>query len=326
MDVTGLGSWPGTDFAAAQRLTFGEFERFPYFVELPERGVGAGMIGRATAVVSGLDFDLQPAGWRLTDGSGVDHRRAVSLLRRDLDDLEEISQGYQGRFKVQVTGPWTLAANVEKPRGDKVLADHGARRDLTDALAEGVAELLGALRRRMPGAELVLQLDEPSLPSVARGAVATASGFSKHRTVQPPELSAALETVIGAAGVPVLVHCCAPGLPIELVGKAGADGLALDVDQLDGAARDALGSALDGGTQLLLGVGQTSTPGVLPGPDRLAQRALDILRPWELDPAVTAAVTLTPACGLAGWTQSDALTLVRSLVGAAGIAGDELQR
>lgn len=330
MDVTGLGSWPGTDFPAAQRLTFGEWERLPYLVELPQRGVGADMIGRAAAIVSGLDFDLQPAGWRLTDAAGIDHRRARALLRRDLDDLEELAQGFEGRFKLQVTGPWTLAAAIEKPRGDKVLADHGARRDLTLGLAEGVAELLDELGRRMPGADLILQLDEPSLPAVARGRIATASGFGKHRTVQPPELTAALETVVRAAEVPVVVHCCAPGLPLELVLKAGARGVSLDADHLGHGVVDVLGPALESGHWLWLGVAQTATqtatPGVLPGPDRLARRALDVLRPLELEPALTTGVVLTPACGLASWAQTDALALVRSLTRGAGIVEEELRR
>ena len=48
-------------------------------------------------------------------------------------------RAYTGPFKIQVAGPWTLAATVEKPRGDKVLTDHGARRELAQALAEGAA-------------------------------------------------------------------------------------------------------------------------------------------------------------------------------------------
>ena len=84
------------------------------------------MTGRALAVMAELGADLQPAGWRLTDAPGIDHRRARSLLAQDLDGLEEQAQGYDGAFKVQVAGPWTLAATVERPRGDKVLG--GLRR------------------------------------------------------------------------------------------------------------------------------------------------------------------------------------------------------
>ena len=137
--ATGVGSMPGTTdpaYAEAVRLLLGELPDLPHLPELPGRGVTAAMTGRGLAVVEGLAADLQPAGWRLTDASGVDHRRARSLLAQDLDTVEELAQGVVGAFKTQVAGPWTLAATVEKPRGDKVLSDHGARRELAQGLAE----------------------------------------------------------------------------------------------------------------------------------------------------------------------------------------------
>ena len=139
------------------------------------------MIGRSTALLAGLAVDLQPAGWRLTDGSGRDHRLAIATLRSDLDLLEEHAQGYLGPLKYSVAGPWTLAATMERPRGDRVLADSGARRDLAQSLAEGVAELAVEMRRRLPGTAPLVQLDEPLLPSRAGRPVPTASGFSRHR-------------------------------------------------------------------------------------------------------------------------------------------------
>ena len=144
------------------------------------------MIGRTLGVIGELGFDLQPAGWRLTDAPGVDHRRARSLLAQDLDTFEELTQGYEGELKLQLAGPWTLASSVEKPRGDRVLSDVGARRELAQALAEGARDHLADVQRRVPGATLLLQLDEPSLPAVMAGQVPTASGFNRHRSVTPP--------------------------------------------------------------------------------------------------------------------------------------------
>ena len=114
-------------------------------------GAYAGLIGRSTALLAGLAVDLQPAGWRLTDGSGRDHRRAINTLRSDLDLLEEHAQGYAGPLKYAVAGPWTLAATMERPRGDRVLADYGARRDLAQSLAEGVADLIVEMRPTAAG-------------------------------------------------------------------------------------------------------------------------------------------------------------------------------
>ncbi|MCW2838110.1 MAG: methionine synthase, partial [Marmoricola sp.] len=155
--ATGIGSMPGEDLAEALRVVSGSLPDLPHFPELPARGAIADLTGRALAITAELGFDLQPAGWRLTDAAGIDHRRARSLLGQDLDVLEEQLQDYEGRLKLQVAGPWTLAATVEKPRGDKLLSDLGARRELSQALAEGVRVHLEDVQRRVPRAELVLQ-------------------------------------------------------------------------------------------------------------------------------------------------------------------------
>src|SRR5690349_20175409 len=152
---------PGEDVREAVRVVLGELPDLPHLPELPGRGAHAAMTARALAVVADLGFDLQPAGWRLTDAPGVDHRRARSLLAEDLDALEEQADGFAGELKVQVAGPWTLAATVERPRGDRLLADHGACREVAQALAEGLATHVADVRRRVPGASLVVQVDEP---------------------------------------------------------------------------------------------------------------------------------------------------------------------
>ena len=97
--ATGVGSMPGgeplgsesdnaRDYAEAVRLVLGELPDLAHVPELPGRGAAATMTGRGLALTSGLGADLQPAGWRLTDASGVDHRRAKSLLAQDLDAVE----------------------------------------------------------------------------------------------------------------------------------------------------------------------------------------------------------------------------------------------
>ncbi len=311
--ATGVGSMPGgeplgsesdnaRDYAEAVRLVLGELPDLVHVPEVPGRGAAATMTGRGLAVTSGLGADLQPAGWRLTDASGIDHRRARSLLAQDLDAVEEQTQGYAGTFKVQVAGPWTLAATVEKPRGDKVLSDHGARRELAQALAEGLLDHVADLRRRLPGAaELLVQVDEPSLPAVLAGRVPTASGFGRHRVVHPPEASDALSAVFaaitGAGGVPV-VHSCAPGFPIGLVRGAGAAGISVDLDQLDPAAYDALAEAAEAGEWVLLGAVPAVDPASEPDAQQVTERVLRTLDMLGLEPGPRLAVT--PSCGLAG--------------------------
>jgi len=271
--------------------------------ELPGRGPQADLTGRALAVMTELGADLQPAGWRLTDAPGVDHRRARSLLAQDLDAVEEHSQGYAGPFKIQVAGPWTLAATVERPRGDRVLADRGARRELAQALAEGLRGHVADVRRRVPGADVVVQVDEPALPAVLAGRVPTASGFSRHRSVDDPEASPALEWVFAAvseSGATPVAHCCASDAPVRLLTGAGAAGVSVDLDTLPASAYDDLAGLLEQGGPVHLGVVPSLAPGA-PLSDRdVTERVLRWLDMLGLDPETAGSLVVTPACGLAG--------------------------
>lgn len=314
--ATGVGSLPGTDHAEAVRLVLGELPDLPHVPELPARGVTAAMTGRGLAVVEGLAADLQPAGWRLTDASGVDHRRARSLLAQDLDTVEELAQGYAGAFKTQVVGPWTLAATVEKPRGDKVLSDHGARRELAQALAEGVRTHLADLRRRLGGVDrFVVQVDEPALGAVVAGQVPTASGFGRHRRVDLPEASAHLEWVLGAvtdAGGEPWVHSCAPQTPWSIVAGAGASGLSADLSMLGPEDLDTFAEALEAGRTVALGVVPSTDPATEPSDARLTERVQRWLDMLGLDPeAAGERLVVTPTCGLAGATSAWAARAVR---------------
>ncbi|MEA5051942.1 MAG: methionine synthase, partial [Propionicimonas sp.] len=134
---TGLGSLPGVDLGDAVRMTFDKVPDFPYLPELPARGPWAGMIGRGLGVLTGLDAEYGGGEWRL-GAPGADQRRARQTWRDDLEVLQEHAQGYRGRFKLQVAGPWTLAAATGVAHTGRVLADTGARRDLAGALADGI--------------------------------------------------------------------------------------------------------------------------------------------------------------------------------------------
>lgn len=324
--ATGVGSMPGADNAAflhAVRLVLEALPDLPYLPELPGRGVTANLTGRGLAVMSDLGADLQPAGWRLTDAPGIDHRRARSLLNQDLDVLEEQADGYTGAFKIQVAGPWTLAATVEKPRGDKVLSDFGARRELAQALAEGVRTHVRDVRRRLGGVDrLVVQVDEPALQAVLTGSVPTASGFSRHRTVHPPEASETLGWVldaITAEGAEPWVHTCASGTPLDLLRRSGARGLSVDLSMMSAADYDDLALALEAGETVALGVVpglDPATPATQPTDTQVTESLFGWLDMVGLDPAVIGpSLVVSPTCGLAGasesWTQK-ALALLRS--------------
>ena len=333
MRATGLGSLPGTDFGAAVRMTFDKLPDLPYLPELPARGPWAGMIGRGLGILAGLGAELVAGEWVLGT-PGVDQRRARQTWRDDLEVLEEHAQGYTGALKLQVTGPWTLAASTGVAHTGRVLADPGARRDLAGALAEGIGEVLDDLTRRLPGVDLVLQVDEPSLPAVVAGAVPTPGGFFRHRAVDLPEVAGNLavltdEPARRGLAVPAIVHCCAAGLPIAaMVGTghrgAGFAAVSLDLDLLAPADLDALAAALDGGAGLYLGVLPTSVPDQLLGIDEVRSRTLRLLDRLSLGRTAAERLVLTPACGLAGFTPAAASRAFDVLTRAAAQVTEEL--
>ncbi|MEP6695733.1 MAG: methionine synthase [Pseudonocardiales bacterium] len=297
---TGIGSLPGDDLGAALSRVLELCPELPFLPELPSRGPGAGMIGRGAALMAAMPVDLQPSGWRLVDRPGRDLHRARDLLARDLDALHEVAGDYAGTLKVQAAGPWTIAASLELNRGDKSLADGGARRDVGAALAQGLSEHVAEVGRRVPGACILLQLDEPSLPAVLTGHVPTASGFDVLRAVEEHEAEAVLTTVIRAAGVETLVHCCAPGAPVGMLQRAGARAVSLDMAMLSTRDDDALGVAIEAGLGLLAGVvpsidAPLSDPASTVSGVQLLWRRLGFA-----GDDLAAAVVLTPSCGLAG--------------------------
>ena len=310
---TGVGSLPGDDIDAALGLVFDELPDFPHLPELPARGPGADMIGRSSAMLVDLYVDLQPAGWRLVPRPGAEDRRARELLERDLDGLVPIAASYDGPFKVQVTGPWTLAAALQTDRGP-VLADRGAVRDLVDSLAEGMRVHIDAVLRRMPRASLTVQIDEPSLPAVLAGAVPTASGLSRIAPVDETAAEDFLRRAVTAIEQPVVAHCCAAEVPVRLLRSAGVTAVSLDLDRA-AIDHDQLGEAIDTGMHLWAGVVPSLGPGV---PPAVREVVAPVRRLWhELgwDAALLPErVTLTPACGLAGasigWART-AMRLVR---------------
>jgi methionine synthase II (cobalamin-independent) len=295
--ATGVGSMPGTDPAEATRTVLGELPDLPHLPELPARGPGAELIGRTAGLLVDLPVELYAARWRTTARPGHDARRTADLWERDLDTLTDLADGYTGTLKVQAAGPWTLAAGVELPVGGALLHDPGAVRELTASLAEGLARHVAELRRRVPGAALLLQLDEPSLPAVLAGRVATESGFGTYRAVEESTATEALGTVIAAAGVPVVAHCCARDVPVPVLRSAGAVAVAVDLALLTDL--DPLGEAIDAGVGLFAGAIPTNA--ARPDAAAAATRVRDLWTKLGFPLAdLPKLVVVTPACGLAG--------------------------
>ena len=316
--ATGVGSLPGDDIDEAMRLVLGELPDFPHLPELPDRGPGADMIGRAAALLVDLHVDLQPSGWRLIDRPGIDERRARDYLARDLDALEAHAADYVGPLKLQATGPWTLAASLERTRGDRPLADPGACRDIAASLAEGLGAHIVDIQQRVPGATVCMQLDEPSLPAVLAGTVRSAVGY---RTVPPIEEQDAVQLLrdvasrVEAHNAVPLAHCCASSPPIGVLRAAGVRAVGVDASRLHSRDDDAIGAAVEAGTGLLFGLLPALGPGAPPKVREVVAPARALWRRLGFPPEQLATtVVVTPACGLAGasfgWVRT-ALQLAR---------------
>jgi methionine synthase II (cobalamin-independent) len=311
--ASGLGSLPGTDIAEAQRMVFGELPDLPHLAELPDRGPGAEMIGRTAGLLVDLPVQIYAGRWQVAPRPGKDLRRTADLLERDLDQLTAQGDAYPGTFKLQAAGPWTMAASLELQVGGRLLRDPGAVRDLTDSLAEGLRRHVAEVRKRMPRAGILLQLDEPSLPTVIAGHVPTESGLSVYRAVDGPDAATALRTITEAVGVPVVVHCCAPDVPLQVVRDAGAVAVALDLALLKDL--DPLGELLEAGLGLFAGAVATMPPsdGRAPSSAKIAERVRELWTRLSFPPRrLPEQVVVTPACGLAGASEKYARAVLEA--------------
>lgn len=316
---------PGTDSVEAARTVLGELPDLTPFPELPDRGVGADLLGRTTGMLVDLAVEVVPSGYRVVQRPGRDQRRAIDLLRWDLDAMEQVvtESGTPRAVKVQMAGPWTLSAGIELGHGHRVLTDHGALRDFTASALEGLRVHIGEVVERT-GAPVLVQLDEPLLPAVLSGALPTPSGYGTVPAVPEPEaralLSEVLDSVRATAGLPVILQCSADRPPVATLRRAGADAIAMDLVRLgevSGQLADELGEVWEQGVTLLLGLVPSSGD---PTTDRvrdLAMPALDLATRLGFPRTVLRDYTLpTPCGGLAGaspaWAQR-ALKLTNGL-------------
>jgi hypothetical protein len=340
--ATGIGSLPGADPMEAARTVIEELPDFPHLAELPARGPGADMIGRTAALLVDMPIDTTPRGWRLSpERPGKDLRRARSMLSSDLDAMEAALDGYQGLLKVQLAGPWTLAATLEQPHSlNPALRDPGAVADLAASLAEGAAAHVADVAKRVPGATIVVQLDEPALPAVVEGSVPTPSGLSNVRAVEEEVLRERLRTVLTAAPAYTVVHCCRDAVPFATIAGSGANGVSFDLSLLKGGDWDLLAEVAEASLGLLVGATpaldplQRSSASRLSRPPRAAEPAesagsapgqvarsvADAWRRMGLPPATCAPqVVITPACGLAGAFPAGARAVLKRVREAARI-------
>ena len=291
--ATGNGAWPGTDPVEAARIIRGELgdPHLPFLVELPQRGVGADAVGRTAGMLVDLPVDLQPHGWRLVDRPGIDHRRAVSLLSRDINALADVigEEETPGRsLSVTLQGPLSLAAGLYLHNGERALSDAGARREIAESLAAGAAEFVKRVLEVSRGAALTVQLQEPALDKVLGGGIPTASGYRTLRSVPAQEASMAwtlLRGALTAAGAAKVVL----GLPsaghgqaksgFDLALGAGADGVAVPLRGLSAQDWEGIAEAVEAGKQMWLGALELPAAGA--EPRQVKALVEDVTGPWS---------------------------------------------
>jgi hypothetical protein len=294
--VTGVGAWPGTDVHEVAVTIRDVCPDFPHLAELPERGPGAEMIGRTMGLISQIasDFSVStvPTGWRLTSARGKDMLRAASFMSNDLDEIEAVYEGYEGDFKIQVVGPWTLAASVEIRSGEKLLRDLGAVSDLAQALASAVESHIADVARRLPSARIALQFDEPLLRDVLRGSVPTQSGWAAYAAVEPATVGETLKTVRSAHSGTTIVHSCADEIPFDLIRQSGFSSISYDVALVGDMATDYLGEQIEAGGFVILGIEPSTTARAVAGVRRLGGRIGYSDEDWNSH------IVLSPPCDL----------------------------
>jgi methionine synthase II (cobalamin-independent) len=314
--ASGGGSWPGVAAREAAEVVVGELaDALAHIVELPARGVGADMLGRAGALLIDVAIDTVPRGYRIAARPGAVTRRAISLLDEDMDAIEEAWEvaglrGGQRVVKVQAPGPVTLAAGLELANGHRAITDPGAVRDLAASLAEGVATHRAALSRRLD-TPVVVQFDEPSLPAALGGQLAGVTALSPVAALDEVVAGALLDTCVAVVGADVVLHSCAANLPWDLLQRSTIGAISIDADTLRAADLDGVAAFVESGRTVMLGVVPGTAPERRPSAEEVATAVVAVTdRLGFARSALRDRIGVTPACGLAGATPQWARTAI----------------
>ncbi|KJX74975.1 methionine synthase [Mycobacterium lepromatosis] len=314
--ASGVGSWPGLSPCPAAEVVVGELAgALAHIVELPARGVGADMLGRAGALLIDVAIDTVPRGYRIAARPGAVTRRAFSLLDEDMDAFEAAweTAGLRSRgrvVKVQAPGPITLAAGLELANGHRAITDYGAVRDLAESLAEGVAAHRAALARRLD-TPVVVQFDEVSLPAALGGLLTGVTAFSPVAPLDEALAATLFDSCVATVGSDVLLHSCASELPWHFLQRSAIRAVSVDVNVLRAADLDGIAAFVDSGRTVVLGVVPVTAPKRLPSVEQVAAAVVGVTDRLGFGrSALRDRIGVSPACGLAGATPHWASTAI----------------
>jgi methionine synthase II (cobalamin-independent) len=326
---SGIGSWPGTVPRQAAEVVVGELaDALAHIVELPARGVGADIIGRAGALLVDVAVDTVPRGYRIVARPGAVARRAASLLDEDIDALEEAWElaGLRGKehpVKVQAPGPITLAAELELSNGHRAITDVGAVRDIGASLAEGMAVHRATVSRRLD-TPVAVQFDEPLLATALAGRLSGVTALSPVEAIDETLATTLLDTCVAAAGAEVMVHSCAAEVPWKVLQQSVIHSISVDAVTLRAADLDGLGEFVEAGRTVMLGVVPATEPGRRLSVEEVAAAAVAVTdRIGFARAALRDRIGITPVCGLAGATPEWARTAIELARRAAEVVAED---
>ena len=293
MSSYGLGVVAAENHAAAADIVAGENGHDLFIPRLPGERIGA----LTAARLDGLHLDIGPRTMRLHSDSS--DARPAAVLRRLRDTWLRIMDGCEimwpaGRLvRIQLAGPWSLAAGIELFDGHRALTDRGARRDIADALAEAIGDYVRDITRRFAG-EVHLQIDEPLLPAVMAGKL---SGVHQWDTISAiPVPDAALLLARTVAPQRAAVSSISLNVAGEKFGpqqqaalwpllhglrgtEAQVDAVLLPKRVLVGAENlDGVGQLVSEGTRLGLGIGLGTSADITDGAREVA---ISVARLWD---------------------------------------------
>jgi hypothetical protein len=260
------------------------------------------------------------------------------VLAGDVESFALAAAGYTGPVAAPVLGPFSLAASLWLPVGERVIDDAEATADVGESLGVGVARHLEAIASAVSGTRVAataltaddpqqdaapdddpgtVLLHEPLLADVLTGRVRTFVGSGRLRPPEAERVTAQLARLV-TAWAP---HRCVLVVPpdadaIRAASAARPHALALDVTALDRPGWDALGEAVEGGRL----VWATSVPhrvaDVRADPGAAARGVLDPWRSIGLDTS-DLSLTLTARPGLGTLAPQAAAATMRDTADAA---------
>ena len=155
--------------------------------------------------------------------------------------------------------------------------------------------MVADLRRRLPGVtSVVVQLDEPLITQIMRGAIKSASGSGRIRIPSQDEVISLV--ALFARDNELVMHSCAESVPIELIGRTAVNALSLDATLVGRAEYDLLAEMDDRGKSIWFGI-LGGVDGHLPPVSTTVTFVQNLARNIGLP---RGGMALTHRCGLAG--------------------------